>query len=210
MMLTKINIDTWNRKEIYRFYKNFDIPRYQITVNVDVYKFYQYVKKQELSFYFSFMWLVLDALNDIPNFKYRLIKDEVFLCDVVHPSFTDVVEDSDLFKIVNANFDKDIMKFNKLAKEKSKLQGKRFIDYNDEVRQDLVYVTTFPWAKFTQATNPTNFDSKDAIPRIGWGKFDKKDEKWEMPITIEAHHACADGYHVGLLINKIEQRLKSY
>lgn len=208
--MMKIDIDQWERKEIYQFYKDFDIPRYQVSVDIDVYQFYQYVKKEGLSFYFSFMWLVLDALNEIPNFKYRLVKDDVYYYDVVHPSFTDRIEGKDLFKIVNSKFQNDMKTFVQQAIDKSKLQGDQFINYQDELRQDLVYITTFPWAKFTHATNPTNLDSKDAVPRIGWGKFEKKGDQQMMPITIEVHHACADGYHVGLLINKIEQRLKSY
>jgi chloramphenicol O-acetyltransferase type A len=186
--MKKIDIINWKRKNTYEFYKDMDIPRYQVTVDLDVSSFYKYVKKQELSFYFSFMWLVLRELNQIDNFKYRFVDQEVYIFDVVSPSFTDKVDDGDTFKIVNSEF----------------------IDDNDEIRQDLVYITTFPWAKFTHASHPTNLDSKDAIPRIGWAKFEKQGEKMMMPFTIEAHHAFVDGFHVGKLINAIENRLKEY
>ncbi len=208
--MKKIDISKWNRKQTYEFYKDLDVPRYQITVEVDVYWFYKYVKYNDLSFYLSFMWLVLRELNQIDNFKYRFIDEDVILYDVVHPSFTDKVSNGETFKIVNTDFCFDLFEFNKKALEKSRKQGDKFIDYDDEKRQDLVYITSFPWAKYTHATNVFNLDPKDAIPRIGWGKYDKKEAKWMMPLTIEVHHACADGYHVGLLINRIEERLKGY
>ena len=71
-------------------------------------------------------------------------------------------------------------------------------------------MTSFPWATYKHATNVFSLDPKDAIPRIGWGKYRKEEAKWMMPLTIEVHHAFADGYHVGLLINRIENRLKRY
>ena len=208
--MKKVDLSNWKRKEIYEFYKNLDMPRYQITVEVDVYWFYKFVKYNDLSFYLSFMWLVLSELNQIENFRYRLEGEDVVIYDEVHPSFTDRIDDGETFKIVNTSYLKDLFEFNKNAIEKSKMQKDSFINYDDEKRQDLVYMTSFPWATYTQATNVFSLDPKDAIPRIGWGKYRKEEAKWMMPLTIEVHHAFADGYHVGLLINRIENRLKRY
>ena len=208
--MKKIDVKHWNRKDVYEFYKDMDLPRYQITVDLDVKRFYDYVKINKLSFYFSFMWLVLKEINQIDNYKYRFIDGEPYVFDIISPSFTDKVEDGDTFKIVNTDYIDDILAFQEKAIKKSKDQGLKFINLDDEIRQDLVYITTFPWAKFTQTSHPSNIDSKDAIPRIGWGKFEKQGEKMMMPFTIEVHHAFVDGFHVGKLINQLEKRLEEY
>jgi len=209
-MMKKIDVKHWNRKDVYEFYKDMDLPRYQITVDLDVKRFYDYVKINKLSFYFSFMWLVLKEINQIDNYKYRFINGEPYVFDIISPSFTDKVEDGDTFKIVNTDYIDDILAFQEKAIKKSKDQGLKFINLDDEIRQDLVYITTFPWAKFTQTSHPSNIDSKDAIPRIGWGKFEKQGEKMMMPFTIEVHHAFVDGFHVGKLINQLEKRIEEY
>lgn len=209
-MMKKIDVKHWNRKDVYEFYKDMDLPRYQITVDLDVKRFYDYVKINKLSFYFSFMWLVLKEINQIDNYKYRFIDGEPYVFDIISPSFTDKVEDGDTFKIVNTDYIDDILAFQEKAIKKSKDQGLKFINLDDEIRQDLVYITTFPWAKFTQTSHPSNIDSKDAIPRIGWGKFEKQGEKMMMPFTIEVHHAFVDGFHVGKLINQLEKRIEEY
>ena len=209
-MMKKIDVKHWNRKDVYEFYKDMDLPRYQITVDLDVKRFYDYVKINKLSFYFSFMWLVLKEINQIDNYKYRFIDGEPYVFDIISPSFTDKVEDGDTFKIVNTDYIDDILAFQEKAIKKSKDQGLKFINLDDEIRQDMVYITTFPWAKFTQTSHPSNIDSKDAIPRIGWGKFEKQGEKMMMPFTIEVHHAFVDGFHVGKLINQLEKRIEEY
>lgn len=203
-----IDKNTWKRKEIYDFYKNFDIPRYLISFEVDVTELYDYVKQQQLSFYYTFMHVVLTEINRIENFKYRMIGDDVIYYDVVHPSFTDTIKDSDLFKIVASNYHRDLHTFIKEAAHNSLQQGSQFIDYEADLRQDLVYISVFPWASYTQISNVTNIEPHDAIPRVTWGKYRNVNSRLMMPLSIEVHHAFVDGFHVGLLIQNIEQKIK--
>ena len=172
--MKKIDISSWERKDIYAFYKDMDMPRYQMTFEIDVYWFYKYVKTNELSFYYSMMWLILKAMNQIENFRYRLKGDEVYLYDQIHPSFTDKIDQGETFKIVTTDYDKDLFKFNQVAKQKSDAQGKTFINIDEEQRDDLVYITSFPWATYTHASNVYQLDAKDAIPRVGWGRYKKE------------------------------------
>lgn len=207
-MMKKIDMNHWERKEIYDFFKLYDIPRYQVSVDVDVTNLHRFVKENNLSFYFSMMWVVMKELNQIDNFKYRIENKEVIFYDIIHPSFTDMIENTNQFKIVNTLFDEDIVKFGQLAKTKSQLQKNKFINYDEEIREDLVYITVFPWATYTHVTQATQINPKDAIPRILWGKYKVVNDRLMMPLTIEAHHSFVDGYHVGLLINKIQEKLK--
>ncbi|MCD4827266.1 MAG: hypothetical protein K8Q99_05770 [Acholeplasmataceae bacterium] len=193
----------WDRFEMFEFFKSYDLPRYQITVDIDVTNLYNFAKANDLSFYFSMMWVVMKEINQIENFKYRIQDDQVVYYDEIHPSFTDLIKNSDRFKIVNTTFVDDIYQFVKEARNKSEKQNNQFINYNEEIRQDLVYITVFPWFTYSHITNATKIDSKDAIPRIIWGKYKKLNDKLIMPFTLEVHHGFVDGYHIGLFLNKM-------
>ncbi|TNF08752.1 MAG: hypothetical protein EP317_02385 [Bacillota bacterium] len=208
--MKKINLSTWNRRETFLFFKDFDYPKYTVTVDLDITAFYTAIKQQKKSFYFSMMHVVMKEINAIENFRYRIQDDDVFLCDIVHPSFTDVIENTDQFKIVNTSYRNSLDEFILEAKQKSQQQGSQFINLADEKREDLVYVTTFPWAKFTQVTNAYHQANSDSIPRVCWGKFEKNNERLMMPFSIEVHHGCADGLHVGMLIQNIQKSLDSF
>ncbi len=202
-----IDINTWKRKEVFNFYKDFNFPRYQVTVEIDIKKYYDYLKRHHLPIFFGIMHLVLSKMNEIDNFKYRILDEGVILHDTLHPSFTDKIKDGDTFKIVTGKYLDDIKSFCDLSKEISQKQGDLFIDFREEQRSDLVYVSSFPWAKYTQISNATMVEPYDAIPRIIWGKFEDINGKMMMPLTIEVHHALVDGYHVGLLIKNIEKTI---
>ena len=206
IMFKKIDIDTWDRKEHYAFFKNLDIPQYEMTFELDITSFYHKIKENKQSFYFQMMHLVMDVINDLEPFKYRMVDDHVYLYDCVHPSFTDRMGDSTLFKIVTTPFIKDSKTFILEAKRRSNAQHS-FIDLEQEKRQDLVYITSFPWASYIAASNAINIDSKDAIPRASWGKFFMKENRVFLPFTLRVHHSFVNGYDVGLFIENIQKKL---
>ncbi len=206
--MTKVNLETWERKQHYDFFKNLDVPRYLITVNLDVTKFVSKIKARKLSFYLSFMHLAMIEMNKIENLRYRIINDDVFLFEETHPSYTDVIENTELFKFVTSNMDSDLVTFITKAKQKSKDQGQNFLDENEEERFDVVYITTFPWASYTQVSHAHNIDKKDSVPKLAWGKFENVNGKLVMPVSIEVHHGLVDGIHVGKLIQNIQEALE--
>lgn len=205
-----IDINHWERKEVFQFYKDMDFPMYSMTFELDVTHFYKHIKQEKKSFYFSFMHLLIHQMNQITNFKYRFLEDKPCLCDSIHPSFTDLIKGKDLFKIVTVDYCEDVDDFIDIAKRSSDEQGESFINLTHEVRQDLVYITTFPWASYKQVTFAHNQDAHDAIPRITWGKFENINGKMMMPFTVAVHHAFVDGLHVGKLISNLQNSLSNY
>jgi len=200
----KINLETWNRNQHFNFFKQLDVPRYLITVNLDVTLFVKKIKSQNL----SFIHLAMSEVNKIENFRYRIINQDVYLFDETHPSFTDVIEGTELFKFVTSNMDSNLSTFITKAKQKSKDQGNHFLDENEEERFDVVYITTFPWASYTQVSHAHNIDKNDSIPKLAWGKFEDINGKLMMPFSIEVHHGLVDGLHVGKLIQNIQKALE--
>lgn len=205
--MKKIDIEKWDRKNTYNFFKDIDVPRYLMTFNLDVTNFYRYVKKNKYSFYLAFIYIVVNQMNEIENFRYRFIDGEPYLFDLTHPSFTDRIENSDNFKIVTVLMENEIEKFMNKAKSTSINQGNVFINPEMEMRNDLVYITTFPWAKYTQVSHAHQLDKFDAIPKLVWGKFEEVNQRFIMPFSIEVHHAFVDGLHVGKLINLLQEKL---
>lgn len=205
--MKKIDLESWGRKDIYAFYRNVDVPQYQMTFELDVTHLYQYVKSKGYSFYFTMIYLAMKTLDSIENFRYRFIHQEPYLMESTHPSFTDRIEGTDRFKIVTVNMTESLETFLRMAKAASDRQGDRFINPQEELRHDLVYITTFPWASFTQVSHAHNIDRFDAVPRLVWGKFRKVSERLIMPFGIQTHHMFADGLHVGTFIERLQEAL---
>lgn len=204
-----INLEKWERKEQYLFFKDMDYPHCSICINVDISNFYPKIKEQNLSFYQAVIYASMTVLNKIDNFKYRIKGDNVVLYDEVHPSFTDMNVNSDLFKIVVVNMEDSLGKYVRKALEVSKKQD-CFIEEESKKRDDLVYITSIPWVCFTQLNHATSFNKGDAIPRISWGKYFKEGDKLLLPFSVQAHHALVDGVHIGKYINNLQKYFDEY
>lgn len=96
----KIDMNTWPRAELFRFFSGVSQPFYSVTFRVDVTNLHAYTKARGISFYYALGYLVTDAVNAVENFRYTIRDGEVFLLDGRIPSFTDLKPDSEQFHIV--------------------------------------------------------------------------------------------------------------
>ena len=86
--MRKIDLDNWDRREIYAFFSPLAQPWYSVSFRLDVGGLYRYVKENGLPFYYAMCYLVTQAVNETEAFLYTLRGGEVFLLDRREPSFT--------------------------------------------------------------------------------------------------------------------------
>ena len=82
-MRQKIDIDNWERKENYLFFKDFTNPYYTVTSFVDVSNAYAASKQLNIKFSQLAMYASLKAVNEIEPLRYRQIEGEVWLFDSI-------------------------------------------------------------------------------------------------------------------------------
>lgn len=102
-----IDLNTWDRATHFNFFRRMDYPQYLICKNIDITNFLKRLKEREISFYYGMIYAATYALNQ-KEFKYRIVNDQVVLYDTIHPSYTDMSKDSDLFKMVTVDMEDDI------------------------------------------------------------------------------------------------------
>ncbi|MTI47929.1 chloramphenicol acetyltransferase [Sporosalibacterium faouarense] len=201
-----LDMESWPRKQQYKLFKEMDYPHFNVCANLDITKFYSYIKENNISFYKAMIFIATNTANSITEFRYRMKDDKIIEYDLTHPSFT-IMTQPEVFSFCTVDYMENFQQFNKKAEEKAKLlKGK--IDLEDEPnRDDLIYITTMPWVSFTSVTHPIDISSSDSIPRIAWGKFFKENEVLKLPFSVQVNHALMDGVHVGKYFIKIQEIL---
>jgi len=180
-----------------------------MTFPMDVTIFLQTIKKSGLKFYYAFMHLVISEMNRIENFRYRIEGDAVIDEAIEFVSFTDLIPGTDLFKMVSTGFEDHALTFQTKALLASQTQGSELFNPRSELNLNTVYVTSFPWAQFTHFTHATKLGPKDSVPRVSWSKFVEQNNQKILNLSVEVHHGLVDGYHVGMLINRIQEKLNT-
>ena len=203
-MKQKLDLDTWNRKEHFLFFKQMDEPFYGITTTIDCTQAYTKAKTLGISFFSYYLHKTLSAVNAIENFRYRIIEDEVYLFDVIDASATVMREDK-TFGFSYMAYAEDPIDFAQIVQtEIERIQTTTGI-FTREYPENLIHFSALPWINFTSLSHARSFTWPDSFPKISFGKLMDNKGTQSMPISVHVHHGLVDGYHVGLFIELLQQ-----
>jgi len=203
-MKTQLVLDDWERKDHFKFFKQFEEPFFGVCVEVDCTQFYLKCKKEGISFFLNYLHKALIAANTIKPFRYRIEEDNVFVYDKVHASAT-INRPDGTFGFSYINYYEDFQVFNVEAKKEiDRVQKSR--DLLPAVSgENVIHFSTVPWINFTSVSHARCFSFKDSCPKITFGKISERDHIKKMPVSIHVHHALMDGMHVGQFIDEFQR-----
>lgn len=200
-----IDLETWPRTPVYRFFSGMSDPFYSVTFTLDVTRLLAYTRARGISFYYALVGLCTQAVNEVENFLYAVRGDQVVLLDRREPSFTDMREGSDQFHIVTMPMAGALEDFCREARSLSRAQ--RGFCAIEEETDALIYFSCLPWLALTALTNERDFDPDDNIPRIAWGKYTQSGDRVTLGMSMEVNHRFIDGVHIGRFAQALERRI---
>lgn len=205
--MRKIDLESWERKELYQFFSRMSQPFYNVAFTVDVTRLYRYVKKHKISFYYALVYLCTEAVNETDAFLYTLQEKCLYKIERREPSFTDLRPGTDLFYIVTMPAGDKLDEFCRAAKKKSSEQS-GFINMESET-EELIYFTCLPWIEITSFTNERDFCPDDTVPRIAWGKYRDENGIKKLQMSVEVNHRFVDGVHIGKFYEALCRKIES-
>lgn len=204
-----IDFQAWGRRDHFRLYSAMEYPFFGITVELDVTGLLAALKAADLPVYPTLIHAVACVANEIPEFRTRVRGDQVVIHDQVTPSFT-VPWRGELFNFCTVPFDADRDRFLQRCEGAMTLSENAdalLVDAPD--RDDLIFMTCFPWMAFTGVTHPVFLRGTDSFPRFAWGKIVTKEGREALPFNVQLHHGLADGMHAARFLSRLEAVLQA-
>lgn len=199
-----IDQEKWNRKEHFQFFSKFTEPFFGVTVKVECTQAYAKAKENHVSFFLYYLFRALKAANQIDNFKYRIIENQVFEYDTVNASPT-INRPDGTFGFAYMDYDENEKVFYQNALEEIKEVQKSVNLFPAVSGENVIHFSAIPWIDFTSVSHARIYSSPDSCPKISFGKMTESDGIKSMPISIHGHHALMDGYHVGQFIERFQE-----
>jgi chloramphenicol O-acetyltransferase type A len=201
-----LDLENWNRKEHFLFFKQMEEPFFGITTTVDCTKGYEIAKQLGTSFFVYYLHKTIMAVNAIEAFRYRIINDQIYIFETIDVSATIMREDktfgfslikySDVFNDFSENTFQEIERI----KNTPGLFTREFNDSN------VIHFSAIPWINFTSLSHARSFTFPDSCPKISFGKMMvDKDGKRSMSMSVNVHHGLMDGYHVGQFLDCFQE-----
>jgi len=199
-----IDIEQWVRRDHYHFFRQLDNPYFSLCAPVDITPLLTLVKREKLSIFRAFLFIVMKAVHAIPEFRLRIENGQVYEYDRVHPGFT-VMTEQGVYSNCVAEYSDCFSEFVRRVDCAVAAVRQQPQVGNAEIRHDLIYITCLPWIAFTSLTHPVHYHPADSIPRLSWGQFRSKSGRVTMPLSVQAHHALMDGEPVGRFYQLVAQ-----
>lgn len=204
----RIDLPTWNRREHFAFYRGYDNPYFNICAPVEVTRLLERCRSEGgPSFFLASLWASLAAFNEIEELRYRIRGDDVVVHDVVHGGSTVLVPDG-TFRFAYFDYDPDFRTFaegaatvlDRVREERGPLEAR-------PERDDLIHATIIPWIAFTSFSHARRWETHDSVPKLVLGRHHPDGDTVRMPVSVEVHHALADGLHVGRFFERFQHHL---
>ena len=216
---TIINLQTWDRAESYKFYKNFINPQVTITADVECTQAFESCKKEGTSFFRKYLYAILRSVNDINELRYRIEtvdgEEVVVLYEKVSVLTPIQIGNNGEFTTIKIPYHLTFEKFCKvmddIVSQMEKDVHKPYFIEEDSERKgflDMILVSALPDLHFTSITCTQSCSQGSRKPIINVGKAVNKEGKMVMPVAISFHHGLCDGYHISKFFNKVEEYLK--
>lgn len=206
-MKKKIDLNTWKRRSHFQFFNRFEEPFWGVTIEVDCGAAYDFCKENNFSFFLFYLYQSLVAANRTDAFRYRILKDEVFLYDTVDASPT-INRPDGTFGFAYLKYQENWQQFHELATQEVE-RVRQSSDLTPAVSgENVIHYTALPWLKFSSVSHARAFSLPDSCPKIAFGKLSEEQGRRVMPVAIHVHHALVDGRDVGEFV-EIFQELMS-
>lgn len=210
-----IDIETWERKENFNFFRHFLNPQLSITSEVECGGAKKRAKEAQQSFFLYYLYAVLRAANEIPELRYRIDPEgRVVLYDQIDILSPIKIKENGKFFTIRFPYHEDFDTFYQEARsiiDSIPEDGDPYAAENGEVANGdygLILLSATPDLYFTSITGTQEKQSGNNYPLLNAGKAISREGKLVMPIAMTIHHGFVDGHHLALFYKKVEDLLK--
>jgi chloramphenicol O-acetyltransferase len=202
-----IDFENWNRKQYFYYFTKMLPTGYSLSVEVDITNTFNLVKKENKKFFPAYLYLASRLISEQQEFRIAKTDNQLGYYEVLHPSYACFHEDDKTMSNMWTEYSPDFENFynNYINDQKQYSNNHGILAKQVTPPVNCYMIGMLPWTQFTSYSIIPYGSSDYYFPVLQAGKFFNRDDKKMMPLSISVHHAVADGYHVGLFLEKFQR-----
>ena len=210
-----IDIDTWERRDNYGFFRTYLNSWYSVTTEIDCTEASAAARRSGHSFFLYYLYAVLRSANEVNELRYRTDKNgQVVFHDRVDIISPIAVPGKTFYTVripYHENFERFYAEAHALITDIPE-NGDPYHAEKELMQQgdyDVVHLSAVPKMFFTSITyTVAEAGNGCSHPLMTVGKVVPRGERLVFPIYIYVNHAFVDGSHLASFFGKIEKYLK--
>lgn len=201
-----LDMEVYKRKNHFEYFKGLAYPYVGLTVNVDITNLLKTIEEKNLPFFLSICYCVSRSANRVPEFRQRILDNQIVEYDYCLTSHTVALNDG-TYCYCDLDGNRSFEHYISYAvNEQEKAKQRNSIDEETDDILGKIFISTIPWISYTALINPTPVPA-DSNPRITWGKYLIQNEKVLLPVSVLCHHALVDGLHISKFYDFLSEEI---
>lgn len=211
MLFTPIDLKTWPRSQMFRYFSDIAPTGYSLTVDLDISGLRAALKARGFRFFPCYLWLVTKCLNEQVEFKIARRDGVLGYYDTLTPLYASFHEDDKTFSLLWTEFDEDLVVFHqRYCENQARFGGNHGVLCRPDMPPENAYtVSALPWIGFRHFAVHSYENKPYYFPSVEAGRIRVEDGGEWLPLSITCHHAATDGYHVSLFLSRLRQEIRN-
>ncbi len=209
MKFKPLNLDTWERAPLFQHFIRDLRCVMSMTAEVDITDFLRAVHSRGQKFYPAMIWAVSSAINRREELRMGYDRQgDVGIWDFVSPYYAHFHPSDGRFAKLFTEYNPDYLEFyQRFEADAVRYRNLRWFELQD-VPPNVFDLSCLPWISY-KAFDMHIFDSGTYLaPVVTWGKYAENEKgRTILPLSINIHHAAADGYHLCRFFADVEEHL---
>lgn len=210
-----IDIDTWERRDNFGFFRGFVNSWYSVTTEIDCTEASAKARAAGRSFFLYYLYAVVRAANEVKELRYRIDKDG----QVIYHDMVDIISPiavpGKTFYTVRIPYHEDFERFyaeayaliTNIPEDGDPYGAEKVLMKQGDY--DVVHLSAVPKMYFTSITYTlAEAGNGCAYPLMTAGKAVMREGRLVFPLSIYVNHAFVDGSHLAAFFEKIGEYLK--
>ena len=208
MTFNSIDLRTWPRAQVFTYFAKMAPTGYSLTVDMDVTAMRAALKAAGLRFFPAYLWLTTRCLCEQTEFRLAEREGKLGYYDTLTPLYATFHEDDHTFSLMWTPYDEDFRRFHAAYLDNQRHYGGQHgvLAQADRLPPENAYtVSCVPWISFRHFAVHTDMSKPYYFPSVEAGRFEEREGRLMMPLSITCHHAAADGWHVQQFLTSCQE-----
>ncbi|NGX30970.1 MAG: Chloramphenicol acetyltransferase [Chlamydiae bacterium] len=212
MKFELIEVNSWSRKEYFKYYLNTVPCTYSMTVNLEITSLLETIKKKNIKLYPTMVYLLATIVNKHKEFRTAIDeKSDVGVFDLMYPEYTIFHKDSETFSNIWTEYSLDFSEFyNNYLIDTQKYGDVKQFSPKPNTPPNTFPISSIPWTTFTGFNLNLLKGADYLLPVFTMGKYFEQNDKILLPMSIQAHHAVCDGFHISRFVNELQEIINKF
>ena len=195
------------RREQFAYFSSLADPYMGVTCQVDITALMERIRREGAPFFLSFTYEILAAANAVPELRRRIEGNGIVEYDRCPVSYTVGLPDGTYcYCQMEADGPYEAFLTAAAAAQEAAVSQPSIDDGSDPL--PLLFISTVPWLHYSALLQPTP-EPPDSNPRITWGRYEERDGRVLLPVTVLCNHALVDGAQIAAFYEKLDGEISA-